>query len=235
MFQVAARSFWHVWSVVSAKEQKSARSARHRSFALQPANHGPSERFDAVETAGLHAAAASLPSRRGLGDDDRAAGRRHADYEYALHLNQLDLVTAFAGDRPDGRLATVPSPGATHLSILTSSKCSPLSCRSRGGAAVASARSASAAQAGCGFWTTTRWRGDDKQSQPNAKLANGQQVCMRCARPSTRRRAGPWAPETGAAQQEQPPRHGSSYCRRRNEHGKIGSPPSLHLELLNGV
>ena len=29
-------------------------------------------------------------------------------------------------------------------------------------------------------------------------------------------------------QQEQPPRHGSSYCRRRNEHGKIGSPPSLH-------
>ena len=87
MFQVAARSFWHVWSVVSAKEQKSARSARHRSFALQPANHGPSERFDAPETAGLHAAAASLPSRRGLGDDDRAAGRRHADYEYALHLN----------------------------------------------------------------------------------------------------------------------------------------------------
>ena len=25
------------------------------------------------------------------------------------------------------------------------------------------------------------------------------------------------------------------YCRRRNEHGKIGSPPSLHTELLNGV
>ena len=99
-----------------------------------------------------------LPSRRGLGDDDRAAGRRHADYEYGLHLNQLDLVTAFAGDRPDGRLATVPSPGATHLSILTSSKCSPLPCRSRGGATVASARSASAAQAGCGFWTTSRWR-----------------------------------------------------------------------------
>ena len=117
--------------MVSAKEQNSARSARHRSFALQPANHGPSERFDAPETAGLYAAAASLPSRRGLGDDDRAAGRRHADYEYGLHLNQLDLVTAFAGDRPDGRLATVPSPGATHLSILTSSKCSPLPCRSR--------------------------------------------------------------------------------------------------------
>ena len=115
-----------MWSVVSAKEQNSAQSARHRSFALQPANHGPSKRFDAPETAGLHAAAASLPSRRGLGDDDRAAGRRHADYEYGLHLNQLDLVTAFAGDRPDGRLATVPSPGATRLSILTSSKRSPL-------------------------------------------------------------------------------------------------------------
>ena len=100
----------------------------------------------------------SLPSRRGLGDDDRAAGRRHADYEYGLHLNQLDLVTAFAGDRPDGRLATAPSPGATRLSILTSSKRSPLPCRSRRGATVASARSASAAQAGCGFWTTTRWR-----------------------------------------------------------------------------
>ena len=131
----------------------------------------------------------------------------------AVLVNQLDLVTAFAGDRPDGRLATVPSPGATHLSIWTSSKRSPLPCRSRRGATVASARSASAAQAGCGFWTTTRWS-DDKHSQPNAKLANGRQVCMRCARPSTRRRAGPWAPETGAAQQEQPPRHGSSYCRR---------------------
>jgi hypothetical protein len=68
----------------------------------------------------LHAAAASLPSRRGLGDDDRAADRRHADYEYGLHLNQLDLVTAFAGDRPDGRLATAPSPGDSpfHLDFL---------------------------------------------------------------------------------------------------------------------
>ena len=198
MFQVAARSFWHVWSVVSAKEQKSARSARHRSFALQPANHGPSERFDAPETAGLHAAAASLPSRRGLGDDDRAAGRRHADYEYGLHLNQLDLVTAFAGDRPDGRLATVPSPGATHLSILTSSKCSPLSCRSRGGAAVASARSASAAQAG---WTLLL--GHQRQALLNKSSHHGT------------------APAT--------------VCRRRNEHGKIGSPPSLPIELLNGV
>ena len=204
--------------MVSAKEQKSARSARHRSFALQPANHGPSERFDAPATAGLHAAAASLPSRRGLGDDDRAAGRRHADYEYGLHLNQLDLVTAFAGDRPDGRLATVPSPGATHLSILTSSKRSPLPCRSRRGATVASARSASATQAGCGFWTTTRWR------SPN-KLANGRQVCMRCARPSTRRRARPRAPQTGAAQQEQPPRHGS----RRNERTARWDPHLLSI------
>ena len=148
----------HVWSVSGfGKGAKIRTAARHRSFALQPANHGPSERFDAPETAGLHAAAASLPSRRGLGDDDRAAGRRHADYEYGLHLNQLDLVTAFAGDRPGGRLATVPSPGATRLSILTSSKRSPLPCRSRRGATVASARSASAVQAGCGFWTTTRW------------------------------------------------------------------------------
>ena len=137
---------------------------------------------------------ASLPSRRGLGDDDRAAGRRHADYEYGLHLNQLDLVTAFAGDRPDERLATVPSPGATRLSILTSSKRSPLPCRSRRGATVASARSASAAQAGCVDFGQRLAGGDDKHSQPNAKLANGQQICMRCARPSTRRRAGPWAP-----------------------------------------
>ena len=195
--------------MVSAKEQKSARSARHRSFALQPANHGPSERFDAPETAGLHAAAASLPSRRGLGDDDRAAGRRHADYEYGLHLNQLDLVTAFAGDRPGKTRNCAFTRSNSPFHLWTSSKRSPLPCRSRRGATVASARSASAAQAGCGFWTTTRWRGDDKQSQPNAKLANGQQVCMRCARPSTRRRAGPRAPETGAAQQEQPPRHGS--------------------------
>ena len=67
--------------------------------------------------------------------------------------------------------------------------------------------------------------GDDKHSQPNAKLANGRQVCMRCARPSTRRRAGPWAPETGAAQQEQPPRHGSSYCRRRTN--TVRSHPHL--------
>jgi hypothetical protein len=181
-----------VWSVVSAKEQNSAQSARHRSFALQPANHGPSKRFDAPETAGLHAAAASLPSRRGLGDDDRAAGRRHADYEYGLHLNQLDLVTAFAGDRPDGRLATVPSPGATRLSILTSSKRSPLPCRSRRGSTVASARSASAAHRPAVDFGQRLAGGDDKHSQPNAKLANGRQVCMRCARPSTRRRAGPF-------------------------------------------
>ena len=70
-----------------------------RSAGLQPANHGPSERFDAPETAGLHAAAASLPSRRGLGDDDRAAGRRHADYEYGLHLN-LGLSQYFFLIRP---------------------------------------------------------------------------------------------------------------------------------------
>ena len=227
-----------MWSVVSAKEQNSARSARHRSFALQPANHGPSERFDAPETAGLHAAAASLPSRRGLGDDDRAAGRRHADYEYGLHLNQLDLVTAFAGDRPDGRLATVPSPGATRLSILTSSKRSPLPCRSRRGSTVASARSASAAHRPAVDFGQRLAGGDDKHSQPNAKLANGWQVCMRCARPSTRRRAGPWGTRDRRcpAQQEQPPRHGSSYCRRRGATNTVRSDPHLlSIELLNGV
>ena len=48
---------------------------------------------------------------------------------------------------------------------------------------MASARSASAAQAGCGFWTTTRWS-DDKHSQPNAKLArtDGRFACGARAR-----------------------------------------------------
>ena len=151
---------------------------------------------------------------RGLGDDDRAAGRRHADYEYGLHLNQLDLVTAFAGDRPDGRLATVPSPGATHLSIWTSSKRSPLPCRSHEEEQLWLQHGPPRQHRPAVDFGQRLAGGDDKHSQPNAKLRKGRQVCMRCARPSTRRRAGPWAPETGAAQQEQPPRHGSSYCRR---------------------
>ena len=71
--------------------------------------------------------------------------------------------------------------------------------------------------------------GDDKHSQPNAKLANGWQVCMRCARPSTRRRAGPWGTRDRRcpAQQEQPPRHGSSYCRRRGATNTVRSDPHL--------
>ena len=146
--------------MVSAKEQNSARSARHRSFALQPANHGPSERFDAPETAGLHAAAASLPSRRGLGDDDRAAGRRHADYEYGLHLNQLDLVTAFAGDRPDGRRANCAftrSNSPFHLDFLKAfASATQVTKRSNCGFSTVRLGK-TATQAGCGFWTTTRW------------------------------------------------------------------------------
>ena len=153
--------FWHVWSVISAKEQKSARSARDRSFALQPlvraAANQWSERLRTTGDCWPSRSRRRLAFPPRTGRSRPRCGRRHADYEYGLRLNQLDLVTAFAGDRP-GRLATVPSPEATHLSILTSSKRSPLPCRSRRGATVASARSASAAQAGCGFWTTTRWR-----------------------------------------------------------------------------
>ena len=135
-----------------------------------------------------------------------------ADYEYGLRLNQLDLVTAFAGDRPE----------EAQLCLHQEELASPSGLPQR-------VRLSRAGREEDYLWVQhgppQQHRpavdfgqrlagGDDKHSQPNAKLANGRQVCMRCARPSTRRRAGPWAPETGAAQQEQPSRHGSmsSFC-----------------------
>ena len=80
-------------------------------------------------------------------NEENAALRKaieDADYEYGvglLHLNQLDLVTLVASPATVRRSATVPSPGATHLAIWTSSMRSPLLCRSRRGATVRSALS----------------------------------------------------------------------------------------------
>ena len=120
-------------------------------------------------------------------NEENAALRKaikDADYECGvglLRLNQLDLVTVVASPATVRRSATVPSPGATHLAIWTSSMRSPLLYRSRRGATVPSALS-----------NTCRGQrlagGDDKHSQPNAELAKGRQVRMPHARPSTRRR-----------------------------------------------
>lgn len=122
-------------------------------------------------------------------NEENAALRKaieDADYECGvglLRLNQLDLVTVVASPATVRRSATVPSPGATHLAIWTSSMRSPLLYRSRRGATVPSALS-----------NTCRGQrlagGDDKHSQPNAELAKGRQVRMPHARPSTRRRRG---------------------------------------------
>ena len=98
-------------------------------------------------------------------NEENAALRKaieDADYEYGvglLRLNQLDLVAVVAspacGDRPE-KSATVPSPGATHLAIWTSSMRSPPLYRSRRGATVPSALSVDNDSARP--WTTTRWR-----------------------------------------------------------------------------
>ena len=98
-------------------------------------------------------------------NEENAALRKaskDADYEYGvglLRLNQLDLVAVVAspacGDRPENS-AAVPSPGATHLAIWTSSMRSPLPYRSRRGATVPSALSVDNDSARP--WTTTRWR-----------------------------------------------------------------------------
>ena len=95
-------------------------------------------------------------------NEENAALRKaieDADYEYGvglLHLNQLDLVTVVASPATVRRSATVPSPGATHLAIWTSSMRSPLLCRSQRGATVPSALSVDNDSARP--WTTTRWR-----------------------------------------------------------------------------
>ena len=80
-------------------------------------------------------------------NEENAALRKaieDADYECGvglLRLNQLDLVTVVASPATVRRSATVPSPGATHLAIWTSSMRSPLLYRSRRGATVPSALS----------------------------------------------------------------------------------------------
>ena len=95
-------------------------------------------------------------------NEENAALRKaieDADYEYGvglLRLNQLDLVTVVASPATVRRSATVPSPGATHLAIWTSSMRSPLPYRSRRGATVPSALSVDNDSARP--WTTTRWR-----------------------------------------------------------------------------
>ena len=69
-------------------------------------------------------------------NEENAALRKaieDADYECGvglLRLNQLDLVTVVAPPATVRRSATVPSPGATHLAIWTSSMRLPLLCRS---------------------------------------------------------------------------------------------------------
>ena len=69
-------------------------------------------------------------------NEENAALRKaieDADYECGvglLRLNQLDLVTVVASPATVRRSATVPSPGATHLAIWTSSMRLPLLCRS---------------------------------------------------------------------------------------------------------
>ena len=127
-------------------------------------------------------------------NEENAALRKaieDADYECGvglLRLNQLDLVTMVASPATVRRSATVPSPGATHLAIWTSSMRSPLLKRDR--------EEEQLCLQHCP-WTTTQPRrgqrlagGDDKHSQPNAELAKGWQVRMPHARPSTRRRRG---------------------------------------------
>ena len=95
-------------------------------------------------------------------NEENAALRKaikDADYECGvglLRLNQLDLVTVVASPATVRRSATVPSPGATHLAIWTSSMRSPLLYRSRRGATVPSALSVDNDSARP--WTTTRWR-----------------------------------------------------------------------------
>ena len=166
-------------------------------------------------------------------NEENAALRKaikDADYEYGvglLRLNQLDLVTVVALPATVRRSATVPSPQKQLISQSGLPQCVRLSFTGR--------EEEQLCLQHCPWTTTQPGRGqrlaggDDKHSQPNAKLANGRQVCMRCARPSTRRRAGPWAPETGAAQKEQPPRHAAPATVGGATNTEIGSPPSLHL------
>ena len=109
------------------------------------------------------ASRATPPSPRPhAANEENAALRKaieDANYECSvglLRLNQLDLVTVVASPATVRRSATVPSPGATHLAIWTSSMRSPLLYRSRRGATVPSALSVDNDSARP--WTTTRWR-----------------------------------------------------------------------------
>ena len=175
-------------------------------------------------------------------NEENAALRKaieDADYECGvglLRLNQLDLVTVVASPATVRRSATVPSPQEQLISQSGLPQCvrRPFT----------GPEEEQLCLQHCPWTTTQPGRGqrlaggDDKHSQPNAKLANGQQVCMRCARPSTRRRAGPRAPETGAAQRDyKSSRHGTAPPARTvgGATNTVRSPPSLLIELLNGV
>ena len=173
-----------MWSLVSAKEQKSARSARHRSFALQPAFHWSARRLHAPPRL-------ASPSRRERGECSAAEGHQDADYECGvglLRLNQLDLVTVVASLATVRRSATVPSPQEQLISQSGLPQCVRLSFTGR--------EEEQLCLQHCPWTTTQPGRGqrlaggDDKHSQPNAELAKGRQVRMPHARPSTRRRRG---------------------------------------------
>ena len=101
------------------------------------------------------------PSRRERGECSAAEGHRRRRLRVRRRPappepTGLDLVTVVASPATVRRSATVPSPGATHLAIWTSSMRSPLLYRSRRGATVPSALSVDNDSARP--WTTTRWR-----------------------------------------------------------------------------
>ena len=155
-------------------------------------------------------------------NEENAALRKaieDADYECGvglLRLNQLDLVTVVASPATvQRRSATVPSPGATHLAIWTSSMRSPLLYRSR--------RSEEQLCLQHCPWTTTQpgrgqrlAGGDDKHSQPNAELAKGRLVRMACAPVDST----PWMDleRHRVALFNKNSRHGSTMCIRTTAH-----------------
>ena len=200
MFQFARRSFWHVWSLVSAKEQKSARSARHRSFALQPAFHWSARRLHAPPRL-------ASPSRRERGECSAAEGHRRRRLRVRRRPAPPEPTGPrhrgrLAGDRPKKRnCAFTRSNSSRNLDFLNAFA-SPLQVAKRSNCAFSTVRGQrlSPAVDNDSLEVTTSTRSRTRSSRRDGRCA-----CHMRARRLEDAVDGPRAPQSGAAQQEQPP------------------------------
>ena len=143
------------------------------------------------------------PSRRERGECSAAEGHQDADYECGvglLRLNQLDLVTVVALPATVRRSATVPSPQEQLISQSGLPQCVRLSFTGREEEQLCLQHCRTPAVDNDSLEVTTSTRSRTRSSRRDGRCA-----CHMRARRLDDAVDGPRAPQSGAAQQEQPP------------------------------